>query len=140
LLALKARVGDKLIVVGEGNELTGCASALRRKGYEVLREVRASSAQKLRALGKPVRALAIDGERVRCDAVAIAAGPAPLHELATSVGAKARWDSEIGGFPLQVEADGRTSVPWLFAAGRVAGQGGARAVASGEAAGTACRE
>jgi thioredoxin reductase len=103
----------------------------------VLRE--AASSARLRALGNPVRALEIDGERVRCDAVAIAAGPAPLHELASSVGAKARWDPAIGGFPVQVDAEGRTSVPWLFAAGRVAGQGGLKAIASGEAAGTACR-
>jgi sarcosine oxidase subunit alpha len=138
LLGLKVRVGDKLIVVGDGVEVRDCATALRHKGYEILREV--SSLARLRALGKPVRAVEVDGERVRCDAVAIAAGPAPLHELATSVGAKAHWDSEIGGFPLQVEANGRTSVPWLFAAGRVAGQGGSKAIASGEAAGTACRE
>jgi pyruvate/2-oxoglutarate dehydrogenase complex dihydrolipoamide dehydrogenase (E3) component len=138
LLSLKLRVGDKLVVAGAGSELTECAAALRLRGYEVLREAQASS--KLRALGNPVKALEIDGDRVRCDAVAIAAGPAPAHELASSVGAKARWDSEIGGFPVQVEADGRTSVPWLFAAGRVAGQGGARAAASGEAAGRACRE
>ncbi|HEX4385446.1 MAG TPA: 2Fe-2S iron-sulfur cluster-binding protein [Myxococcales bacterium] len=138
LLGLKLRVGEKLVVAGLGDELRDCAAALRFKGYEVLREVQASS--KLRAMGNPVRALEVDGERIRCDAVAIAAGPAPAHELASSVGAKARWDSGIGGFPVQVEADGRTSVPWLFAAGRVAGQGGSQAIASGTAAGTACRE
>jgi pyruvate/2-oxoglutarate dehydrogenase complex dihydrolipoamide dehydrogenase (E3) component len=137
LLSLRGRVAERIVVVGEGDELSGCAAALRRKGYEVLREVRSSST--LRALGNPVRALDVDGERIRCDAVAIAAGPAPLHELATSVGAHARWDSGIGGFPVQVDAQGRTSVPWLFAAGGVAGQGGARAAASGIAAGTACR-
>jgi NADPH-dependent 2,4-dienoyl-CoA reductase/sulfur reductase-like enzyme len=138
LLGLRRRLFDKLVIAGEGKELRDCADALRRKGYEVLREV--ESSKKLRALGNPVRALEIDGERVRCDAVAIAAGPAPLHELASSVGAKAKWDSQVGGFPVQVERDGRTSVPWLFAAGRVAGQGGARSIASGEAAGTACRQ
>jgi sarcosine oxidase subunit alpha len=138
LLGLKLLVGEKLVVAGTGQELRDCAAALRGKGYQVLRE--ASAASKLRAMGNPVRALEIDGERVRCDAVAIAAGPAPAHELASSVGAKARWDPAIGGFPVQVEADGRTSVPWLFAAGRVAGQGGPRAAASGEAAGAACRE
>jgi sarcosine oxidase subunit alpha len=137
LLGLGLRVGHKLVVVGDGKELQDCAGALRNKGYEVLRE--AASSARLRALGNPVRALEIDGERVRCDAVAIAAGPAPLHELASSVGAKARWDPAIGGFPVQVDAEGRTSVPWLFAAGRVAGQGGLKAIASGEAAGTACR-
>ena len=138
LLSLKTRVGSRLLVVGDGTELRDCAAALRTRGYEILREVPSSA--KLRALGKPVRALEIDGERVRCDAVAIAAGPAPLHELASSVGAQARWDGAIGGFPVQVDAEGRTNVPWLFAAGRVAGQGGHRSMASGTAAGTACRE
>jgi sarcosine oxidase subunit alpha len=138
LLGLKLRVGDKLVVVGEGAELRICAEALRRKGYQVVREV--PSTATLRALGNPVRALDADGERIRCDAVAIAAGPAPLHELASSAGAVAHWDPAIGGFPVQVDADGRTSVPWLFAAGRVAGQGGARAAASGSAAGAACRD
>jgi sarcosine oxidase subunit alpha len=138
LLSLKSRVGLKLLIVGDGAEVRDCAAALRSRGYEILREVPSSA--KLRALGKPVRALEIDGERVRCDAVAIAAGPAPLHELASSVGAHARWDGAIGGFPVQVDAEGRTNVPWLFAAGRVAGQGGDRAVASGTATGTACRE
>ena len=137
LLALNGRIASRIVVVGDGEEAQACAAALRKKGYEVLREVRASSA--LRALGNPVKALDVDGERVRCDAVAIAAGPSPLHELATSVGAQARWDSAIGGFPVQIDAQGRTSVPWLFAAGRVAGQGGARAAESGALAGAACR-
>jgi pyruvate/2-oxoglutarate dehydrogenase complex dihydrolipoamide dehydrogenase (E3) component len=138
LLGLKLRVGDKLVVAGDGQELGLCAAALRKKGYEVVREV--SSAARLRALGNPVRALDVDGERIRCDAVAIAAGPAPLHELASSAGAVAHWDSAIGGFPVQVDAEGRTSVPWLFAAGRVAGQGCGKAEASGSAAGAACRD
>jgi sarcosine oxidase subunit alpha len=139
LLALKPRVGDKLVVVGDGEESSRCAAALRRKGYEVVREVPSSA--RLRALGNPVSGLDVDGERIRCDAVAVAAGPAPLHELASSVGAHAHWDSAIGGFPVQTDAEGRTSVPWLFAAGRVAGQGGAKAAASGAAAaGAACRD
>ncbi|HEY2031813.1 MAG TPA: 2Fe-2S iron-sulfur cluster-binding protein [Myxococcales bacterium] len=138
LLGLKERIADRIIVAGDGEELQTCAGALRKKGYEVLREVRSSA--KLRALGNPVRALDVDGERIRCEAIAVALGPSPLHELATSAGAQARWNSAIGGFPVQVDAEGRTSVPWLFAAGRVAGQGGPRAAESGRAAGAACRD
>src|SRR5207253_2509944 len=75
------------------------------------------------------------GTRIRCDAVAIAQPPAPLHELASSAGAQAHFDGS--GFPVQTDAEGRTSVPWLFAAGTVAGK---PAVPSGEAAGSAaCR-
>lgn len=154
------RVGKKLAVVGDGKELVDCARALRRAGYELARVVSVGSdrlaaadveiqqAQPARALGNPVRAidLRLDArvpsklERVRCDAVAIALSPAPLQALGASAGATAKWVSSLHGFPLEIDADGRTSVPWLFAAGRVAGLGGARAVASGEAAGkAACR-
>ena len=74
-------------------------------------------------------------ERIRCDAIALASPPAPLHDLASSVGATARWDGN--GFPVETDADGRTAVPWLLAAGRAAGK---PAVESGQAAGrAACR-
>ena len=78
----------------------------------------------------------VSGERIRCDAVAIALPPAPLHDLATQAGAHARWVQEQGGFVVQSDADGRTAVPWLFVAGRVAGR---EPVSSGEAAGKAAR-
>ena len=124
------RVGEKLVVIGsEERELENCAAALRRAGYELVRLARSLPR---RALGNPVRAVDLDGERVRCDAVAIASPPAPLHDLATSVGATARWDGN--GFPVATDAAGRTAVPWLFAAGRVAGK---PPVESGEAAGRA---
>ena len=134
LVGLPAMVGEKLVVIGAGKELADCSQALRRKGYSLERVVEETPR---RALGNPVRAVDLQNERVRCDAVAIALNPAPLHELASSVGAKARWVAELGGFPLEIDADGRTSVPWLFAAGRCAGLGGAGAVPSGEAAGKA---
>jgi thioredoxin reductase len=153
LLALQAqggvRVGEKLALVGEGKELIDCARALRRAGYDFARVIALSAdrpeapdlaileATPRRALGNPVRALDAGGERIRCDAVAVAMPPAPLHELASSVGARARWVGELHGFPLEIDAEGRTSVPWLFAAGRAAGLGGAGAARSGEAAGRA---
>src|SRR5439155_1170204 len=69
-----------------------------------------------RALGNPVKAVdTASGERIRCDAVAIAILPAPLHELATSVGAQAHFDG--AGFPVETDAEGRTGGPWLFPAG-----------------------
>ena len=141
LLALQLRcnlrVGKQLAVVGEGKELADCARALQRAGYEVT----AVEGLPARALGNPVRALELEtGARVRCDAVAIAFSPAPLHGLASSVGATARWNAALGGFPLEIDEGGRTAVPWLFAAGRVAGLPGAGAAGSGEAAGkAACR-
>jgi sarcosine oxidase subunit alpha len=137
LLSLKRVIAPRIVVVGLGEELSWCASRLRDKGYEVLRSV--DGAARLRALGNPVKAIDVNGERVRCDAVAIAVGPAPLHELASSVGAISKWDSAQSGFPVQVDANQQTNVPWLYAAGRVCGQGGSQAVASGERAGNACR-
>jgi sarcosine oxidase subunit alpha len=124
------RAGDELAVFGsERKELDGCAAALRRAGYEL---VHLASGPPRRALGNPVRAVDTEGGRIRCDAVAIALPPAPLHDLASSVGATARWDGN--GFPVETDAQGRTAVPWLFAAGRVAGR---PPVESGQAAGRA---
>ncbi len=147
------RVGASLAVVGEGKEVIDCARALRAAGYTLARVVLTSAghtpaedlpllhAQPLRALGNPVRALEVsEGPRIRCDAVALAWPPSPLHELATSNGAQAEFVPELNGFPLQIDADGRTSVPWIFAAGRVCGLGGASAPESGSAAGRAAAQ
>lgn len=131
LLGLPLRVGTRLAVVGDPDgsiEQHQCAAALSRKGYEVF-----LCGIPRRALGNPVRAIdTADGERLRCDAVAVALPPAPLHELGSSVGARARWDG--AGFPLETDAEGRTSVAWLFAAGRAAAKPAAE---SGAAAGRA---
>lgn len=126
------RIGESLAVVGHGRELTDCARALERIGYKLARLVDATPT---RALGNPVRALEVQGERIACDAVALAHPPAPLHDLASSVGAAAHFDAELNGFPLAIDEQGRTTVSWIWAAGRAAGQGGARAIASGELAG-----
>ncbi len=124
------RVGSKLVVVGTDSvELEACTAALRRAGYAI---ERSSASVPRRALGNPVRGIDLDGERVRCEAAAIAQPVAPLHDLASSVGATARWDGN--GFPVETDGEGRTAVEWLFAAGRVAGKA---AVESGEAAGRA---
>jgi sarcosine oxidase, subunit alpha len=132
LLALSARVGVKLAVVGDGDEAHRCAAALSRRGYEIAMVPGVPR----RAMGNPVKAVeTAAGERIRCDAVAIAHPPAPLHELATSVGAQARFDG--AGFPVETDGEGRTSVPWLFAAGTVARKD---PLQSGAAAGSAaCR-
>jgi hypothetical protein len=125
-------VGKKLALVGEGEEARRCGEALSRRGYEMV-GVRGIPK---RALGNPVQALdTAAGERIRCDAVALALPPAPLHELASSAGAEAHFDG--AGFPVQTDLEGRTAVSWLFAAGTAAGR---PASASGEAAGkAACR-
>jgi len=152
------RVGSRLCVVGEGGELLHCARALRNAGYALARVVDASGswpfpsgaaapepsadlpffrAVNLRARGRPVRELRADSERIACDAVAVALPPAPLHELASAAGAQTRFSRELNGFAVSVDASGRTTVPWLFAAGRTAGSPGALSPGSGAAAGTA---
>jgi sarcosine oxidase, subunit alpha len=152
------RVGSRLCVVGEGGELLRCARALRTAGHALARVVDVSGswpfasgaampepagdlpflrARNLRARGRPVRELRADSERIACDAVAVALPPAPLHELASAVGAQTHFSRELNGFPIEVEASGRSTVPWLFAAGRVAGFPGALGPGSGSAAGAA---
>src|SRR5438128_2589653 len=132
LLALGARVGRELALVGDGEEANRCAEALSRCGYEIAMVPGVPR----RALGNPVKAVdTAGGKRIRCDAVAIAHPPAPLHELATSVGAQAHFDG--AGFPVETDAEGRTSVPWLFAAGTVARKDAARS--GGTAGSAACR-
>ena len=124
------RVGKRLVVAGSGRELTRCSAVLRAAGYEVL----ATDKPIARALGKPVAAVEIGAERIRCDAVALAHEPAPFHELATGAGATARFDGERNGFVVEADAGGRTAQPWLYVAGRVAGR---PALESGGAAGRA---
>ena len=171
LLDLHRRSGVKagaaphrLVVVGEGSELSGCARALRDAGYQLAAVVDSSGdgppgapsapeapdlpllrGAPLRARGNPVAEfqIVLGGKvhKLRCDAIAVALSPAPLHDLASAAGAQASWDAAKGGFPLQTDDAGRTSVRWLFAAGTAAGFGGGRAGASGAAAGrTAGRE
>ena len=150
------KLAPSLALGGEGRELLLCARALARAGYELAAVVDAAGApsfsapdlplvrgRPLRARGNPVRELELERakegprRRIRCDAVAIALPPAPLHELASGAGAQARYDERAGGFPVSAGVDGRTAVPWLFVAGRVAGRAGIDAVPSGAAAGRA---
>lgn len=165
LLALHERSGVRvggeapsLALVGEGEELVRCARALEARGYaigvaiDVGRDPVQGSGREIlsgrvvRVRGDPVRELQVSVgapgssgtlKKFRCDAVAIALPLAPLHEPGSGVGARTRFDPGSGAFPLEVDGDGRTSVPWIFACGTVAGLGGARAPASGAAAGRA---
>jgi sarcosine oxidase subunit alpha len=151
------RVGDKLAVVGEGPELVLAAKALQAAGYGLAAVIDAGDgavepspadaslpirrATPVRVRGNPAAELQIElpdkgkVEKLRCDAVAIALPPAPLHDLATSVGAQAEFDQAQGGFPVHTDERGRAGPAWLFAAGTVAGESGAEALLSGAAAG-----
>jgi sarcosine oxidase subunit alpha len=152
------RGAPRLAVLGTGRELLDCARALRRQGYALARVVDAGDTEDaidpgdpgvaglpvvrgkpLRARGNPVVELQIEAggavDKIRCDAVALAFPQAPLHDLASSVGASAPFQARLNGFAIETSEGGRTRVPWLYAAGTAAGAGGARAQASGAAAG-----
>lgn len=59
--------------------------------------------------------------KLQCDVIAVVSPLAPAYELAAQVGARARYEASRGGFVLETDGGGRTSVPWIRAVGRVAG-------------------
>jgi sarcosine oxidase subunit alpha len=72
--------------------------------------------------------------------VLVATAPAPATELARALGAPVRLDPALGAFALAADADGRTGVPGLFAAGEATGPAApARAAEAGRRAGEAAR-
>ncbi|MGI5358028.1 FAD-dependent oxidoreductase [Streptomyces sp. CA-252508] len=74
------------------------------------------------------------GRRVPCDALAVGHGLVPQLELATGLGCATRRTPD-GTPALEVDAEQRTSVPGLWAAGETCGVGGAElAAAEGEIA------
>jgi D-hydroxyproline dehydrogenase subunit alpha len=76
-------------------------------------------------------------QRIACDAVAVGYGFTANLELALLLGCRTRVGAD-GGLAVAVGADGRTSVPGVYAAGEITGVGGsALAVLEGELAGGA---
>ncbi|MFC8723157.1 (2Fe-2S)-binding protein, partial [Kitasatospora sp. NPDC057198] len=76
---------------------------------------------RLDARWKPVPG---SGRRIACDALAIGHGLVPQIELATELGARTVAGPD-GAVALEVDAEQRTSVPGLWAAGETCGVGGA---------------
>jgi thioredoxin reductase len=143
--------GQRIAVLGSGVEATSFAQAALAAGREVAALIEAAEApldaqgcSRLAAQGVPVlmgsmigRALGgVDGvERIRCvklgtdaapvefacDTVVLAAGAVPVIDLLDVAGAAIVFDAARGGHVPVVDADGRTSVPLLFAAGDCAG-------------------
>ncbi|MEV6651432.1 FAD-dependent oxidoreductase [Streptomyces sp. NPDC051219] len=80
------------------------------------------------------RALPGTGLRIPCDALAVGHGLVPQLELATALGCATRRTPDAG-LALELDADQRTSVPGVWAAGETGGVGGAAlALAEGEIA------
>ncbi len=131
----------RAVVLGDGPYARALEGALAAAKVEVVRIdgiresiVAVDGARHLRG----VRVAAAGGaiRRVPCDLVAVAALPAPATELLREQGAEVRWDAARGGFHVAADADGRTSVLGVLAAGDVAGfVGPAAAAAAGERAG-----
>jgi thioredoxin reductase len=130
--------GRRIAVVGAGAEPDALAAAFARAGVHV---ERAAGAEGGSVRGRArVRALELPDRRIGCDAVAVAAPPAPAAELARELGAEIAFDPGAGAFALRAAPDGATSVQGLFAAGEVTGaMDAARAAEAGRRAGEAAR-
>ncbi|AWZ06020.1 MULTISPECIES: NAD(P)/FAD-dependent oxidoreductase [unclassified Streptomyces] len=74
------------------------------------------------------------GRRIPCDALAVGHGLVPQLELATGLGCATATGPD-GAVALELDPDGRTSVPGIWSAGETGGVGGAQlALAEGEIA------
>jgi sarcosine oxidase subunit alpha len=63
--------------------------------------------------------------RVDCDAVVVSLPPTPAFELLRQAGVRISWRPELQTFAPEVEADGRTAVAGIWAAGDLVRPGGA---------------
>ncbi|WP_327303915.1 NAD(P)/FAD-dependent oxidoreductase [Streptomyces sp. NBC_01298] len=85
-------------------------------------------------LDRDWRPLPVTARRIPCDAVAVGHGLVPQLELATGLGC-ATLPSPDATVALELDAEQRTSVPGIWAAGETGGIGGAQlALAEGEIA------
>jgi len=145
--------GRRAVVAGSDADAPRVAAGLRAHGVEVVAlldpdaRLPAGCDEAHRPGWRPVRATgglqveAIDAEgpdgtaaSFTCDLAAIVTEPAPAFELAAQAGASTAY--RPAGFAVETDAEGRTSVDWLFAAGRVTGDP-TRPLESGRRAGHA---
>ena len=131
--------GKRVVVIGLAADAPLVVRGLSEAGYEVSLVdpegrftaesglVLLPGAQPVRALGRSrvtgLRIRQADGEEhdLKCDLIAVVNPLAPAYELGAQVGAQARYDGARGGFVLDVDGEGRTTVPWVSAVGRIAG-------------------
>lgn len=142
---------ERLAILGSGAEATGFARAALAAGREIAAIVEvadtprdADACRELAALGIPVltgtmvaRAVSgpdglagvqlqaaggAGGTRVLdCDTLVLAIGTAPVIELLDVAGVEIVFGAGRGGHVPALDADGRTSMPGIFAAGDCAG-------------------
>ena len=143
LAALGAYVPRRAVLLGSGVEAVAAAHALRAAGVEVVAvvEVAAAPLADAATLGAPVlcgycvlraeggvegvEALVVagpDGERrLPCDAVLLGIGAVPVIELLDAAGCRTVFDEARGGWVPVLDEGGRTSLPFIAAAGGCAG-------------------
>ncbi len=123
LLAHGVLPGERVVLIGEGQELEALAIALKQAGAELVGPHPESAIQ--RARGRPSVSsceLSIDGktERVACDCVVVAAPTSAVYELAAQAGVHVRWSGT--GYELDADpGDGKTSAPDVRVIGAAAG-------------------
>jgi NADPH-dependent 2,4-dienoyl-CoA reductase/sulfur reductase-like enzyme len=133
--------GERIVVVGSGGHeeaavgyVAALCRALSTAGAEVV-AIDQVGTRVLQARGRNwVKAVDVRGpdgkeRRIDCDAVAVAAVPAPASEAPRQHGCAVELDPARGGFRVVVHADGRTSVDGVLACGDVCGYVGPDAAA-----------
>src|SRR5215472_2791097 len=125
-------VGDAPAVLGHGPQLLPLAKMFRVEGaappivlHTGAGEVPSGSVQGVptRAHGRTwvhglsYRESSGKERRVDCDAVVISQPPSPAFELLRQSGVKISWRPELGAFAPETDADGRTSIAGIWAAG-----------------------
>lgn len=122
-------VGRRALVVGADALAGALAAALTRAGCPA-ELIDGSEERVVRALGSErvdgaVVASRRGGEQlerhVACDVIAVCPPPAPAFQLPAMHGAATVWHERLG-FAIEVDADGRTRAPGVFACGEVTAQ------------------
>lgn len=122
------RIGERPLVVGEGDYAEALTVALREGGAEVQR-IDGRTEQVTRALGRVwVKGALVEDKigyqrQIECDLIAVVQSPAPAFELLEQHGAALRFDASRG-FVVQTDDLGRTSTATILACGTVAGSDG----------------
>ena len=149
LAALGAYAPRRAVLLGSTAEAAAALAGLRACGVEVVAVIEAGPAplSDAAAFGAPVlcgrRVIRAEGgldgvasvlvasaageQRLDCDAVLLGIGAVPVIELMDAAGCRTAFDPARGGWVPVLDAAGRTSLPFIAAAGDCAGTWPAKA-------------